>query len=143
MTINDSNIISDLQRNNLCATLADITHKWMLDESIVCIYFTEINTSSTVIINVTLVKNGNVNDNDMNQILGENKKYQSSDSINNLGLILNISVISFSRFFYNKNTINTFSDSIILFDRIGEFMKMKNNFDINVNDKINRKKLIK
>lgn len=139
MTINDSSVISDLQRNSLCATLADITHKWMTYESIGCIYFTEINTSSTVIINVILVKNGNVNDNDMNLMLDENKKYQSNDYINKCGLILNINMISFSKFCHNKNIIDTFNDSIILFDRIGEFMKMKKNYDA----KINTKKLIK
>ena len=116
----------DIQKNNLCAILAKIAHKLKYDMNIVCIFFTEINEFNDNLIKITILKNSSTNlcNDDFNKVVMDCLNYKR---IEDIGLKIcfkvenDVNVLNM----LHRNFDNDFINSIILFDRTGEFTELK------------------
>lgn len=116
----------DIQKNNLCAILAKIAHKLKYDMNIVCIFFTEINEFNDNLIKITILKNSSTNlcNDDFNKVVMDCLNYKR---IEDIGLKICFKVENAVNVLnmLHRNFDNDFINSIILFDRTGEFTELK------------------
>ena len=116
----------DIQKNNLCAILAKIAHKLKYDMNIVCIFFTEINEFNDNLIKITILKNSSTNlcNDDFNKVVMDCLNYKR---IEDIGLKICFKVENAVNVLnmLHRDFDNDFINSIILFDRTGEFTELK------------------
>ena len=117
---------TDIQKNNLCSILAKLAHKLKYDMNVVCILFTEINELNDNFIKITVVKHSGTNlcNYDFNKVVMDCLNYKR---IEDIGLKICFKVENAVNVLnmLHRNFDNDFINSIILFDRTGEFTELK------------------
>ena len=124
---------NDIQRNKLCIFLANLSHKLKSDINVVCVYYTE--NQEENLIRITILVNNIVNSsNDIIRYLG----YDNETSNIKIYLKFDAALKCLNKFYNELDT--EFSDSIILFDKTSEFIKLKKEISVsNINKLISIK----
>lgn len=126
--------ITEEQRNKLCSELARLTFEFRKDKSVKCIYFAPYKGLGIIagnILEVTLVKDGSEDD-DLDKKLKEyNSSHQEHDFIREFGLKIFLDTDDSRKYTtmdLNPSECrksNNLMNSVILYDRNGEFTQIK------------------
>ena len=119
---------TDIQRNNLCTFLANLLHKLKSNMNVYCVYYNEKIDDDLITIQITILTSNTKETNDIIKYLGydsESSGFKIYLKIDNVAKCLN-------KFHNDYN--DEFINSIILFDKTGEFMELKKEISIiNIN----------
>lgn len=117
---------TDIQKNNLCSILAKLAHKLKYDMNVVCILFTEINELNCNSIMITILKHDNINLNndDFNKDVMECLECKEMEDIG-FKIYFKVENAVNKLHYLHQHFDNDFINSIILFDRTGEFTELK------------------
>ena len=119
---------TDIQRNNLCTFLANLLHKLKSNMNVYCVYYNEKIDDDLITIQITILTSNTKTNNDIIKYLGydsESSGFKIYLKIDNVAKCLN-------KFHNDYN--DEFINSIILFDKTGEFMELKKEISIiNIN----------
>ena len=127
---------TDIQRNNLCTFLASLSHKLKSNMNVYCVYYNEKIDGDLLAIQITiLTSNSNTNAN--NDII----KYLGYDSESNgFKIYLKIDNVAKCLNKFHNDSNDEFINSIVLFDRTGDFTELKRQISIkNINQLIKKK----
>lgn len=119
---------TDIQRNNLCTFLANLLHKLKSNMNVYCVYYNEKIDDDLITLQITILTSNTKTNNDIIKYLGydsESSGFKIYLKIDNVAKCLN-------KFHNDYN--DEFINSIILFDKTGEFMELKKEISIiNIN----------
>lgn len=121
----------DIQRNNLCTFLAKLSHKLKSNMNVYCVYYSEKIDDDLITIQITILTSNTKATNDIIKYLGydsESSGFKIYLKIDNVAKCLNK---------FHNDSDDEFINSIILFDKTGEFMELKKEISIiNINKKV-------
>ena len=121
----------DIQRNNLCIFLAKLSHKLKSNMNVYCVYYSEKIDDDLITIQITILTSNTKATNDIIKYLGydsESSGFKIYLKIDNVAKCLNK---------FHNDSNDEFINSIILFDKTGEFMELKKEISIiNINKKV-------
>lgn len=121
----------DIQTNNLCTFLANLSHKLKSNMNIYCVYYSEKIDDDLITIQITILTSNTKATNDIIKYLGhdsESSGFKIYLKIDNVAKCLNK---------FHNDSNDEFINSIILFDKTGEFMELKKEISIiNINKKV-------
>lgn len=122
---------TDIQRNNLCTFLANLLHKLKSNMNVYCVYYNEKIDDDLITIQITILTSNTKTTNDIIKYLGydsESSGFKIYLKIDNVAKCLNK---------FHNDSNDEFINSIILFDKTGEFMELKKEISIiNINKKV-------
>ncbi len=122
---------TDIQRNNLCTFLANLSHKLKSNMNVYCVYYNEKIDDDLITIQITILTSNTKATNDIIKYLGydsESSGFKIYLKIDNVAKCLNK---------FHNDSDDEFINSIILFDKTGEFMELKKEISIiNINKKV-------
>ena len=122
---------TDIQRNNLCTFLASLSHKLKSNMNVYCVYYNEKIDDDLITIQITILTSNTKTNNDIIKYLGydsESSGFKIYLKIDNVAKCLNK---------FHNDSDDEFINSIILFDKTGEFMELKKEISIiNINKKV-------
>ena len=119
---------TDIQRNNLCTFLANLSHKLKSNMNVYCVYYNEKIDDDLIAIQITILTSNNNTTNDIIKYLG----YDSESNGFKIYLKIDNATKCLNKFHNDSN--DEFINSIVLFDRTGDFIKLKKEISIiNIN----------
>lgn len=122
---------TDIQRNNLCTFLANLLHKLKSNMNVYCVYYNEKIDDDLITLQITILTSNTKTNNDIIKYLGydsESSGFKIYLKIDNVAKCLNK---------FHNDSNDEFINSIILFDKTGEFMELKKEISIiNINKKV-------
>ena len=124
----------DIQRNNLCTFLANLSHKLKSNMNVYCVYYNEKIDDDLITIQITILTSNTKTNNDIIKYLGydsESSGFKIYLKIDNVAKCLNK---------FHNDSNDEFINSIVLFDRTGDFTELKRQISIkNINQLIKKK----
>lgn len=125
---------TDIQRNNLCTFLANLSHKLKSNMNVYCVYYNEKKESDLTSIQITILIS---NPRETNNII---RYLESDNEANDFKIYLKIDNVSKCLNSFHNQVDDEFINSIILFDRTGDFTELKRQISIkNINQLIKKK----
>ncbi len=122
---------TDIQRNHLCTFLANLSHKLKSNMNVYCVYYNEKIDDDLITLQITILTSNTKTNNDIIKYLGydsESNGFKIYLKIDNVAKCLNK---------FHNDSDDEFINSIILFDKTGEFMELKKEISIiNINKKV-------
>lgn len=119
---------TDIQRNNLCTFLASLSHKLKSNMNVYCVYYNEKIDDDLISIQITILTSNTNTTNDIIKYLG----YDSESNGFKIYLKIDNATKCLNKFHNDSN--DEFINSIVLFDRTGDFIKLKKEISIiNIN----------
>lgn len=124
----------DIQRNNLCTFLANPSHKLKSNMNVYCVYYNEKIDDDLITLQITILTSNTKTTNDIIKYLGydsESSGFKIYLKIDNVAKCLNK---------FHNDSNDEFINSIILFDKTGDFTELKRQISIkNINQLIKKK----
>lgn len=121
----------DIQRNNLCTFLTNLSHKLKSNMNVYCVYYNEKIDDDLITLQITILTSNTKTNNDIIKYLGydsESSGFKIYLKIDNVAKCLNK---------FHNDSDDEFINSIILFDKTGEIMELKKEISIiNINKKV-------
>lgn len=125
---------TDIQRNNLCTFLANPSHKLKSNMNVYCVYYNEKIDDDLITLQITILTSNTKTTNDIIKYLGydsESSGFKIYLKIDNVAKCLNK---------FHNDSNDEFINSIILFDKTGDFTELKRQISIkNINQLIKKK----
>ena len=125
---------TDIQRNNLCTFLASLSHKLKSNMDVYCVYYNEKIDDDLLAIQITILTSNTKTTNDIIRYL------ESDNEANGFKIYLKIDNVSKCLNSFHNQVDDEFINSIVLFDRTGDFTELKRQISIkNINQLIKKK----
>lgn len=125
---------TDIQRNNLCTFLANLSHKLKSNMNVYCVYYNEKKEGDLTSIQITILISNPRKTNDIIRYL------ESDNEANGFKIYLKIDNVSKCLNSFHNQVDDEFINSIVLFDRTGDFTELKRQISIkNINQLIKKK----
>lgn len=129
---------TDIQRNNLCTFLASLSHKLKSNMDVYCVYYNEKIDDDLLAIQITILTSNTKTTNDIIRYL------ESDNEANGFKIYLKIDNVSKCLNSFHNQVDDEFINSIVLFDRTGDFTELKRQISIkNINQLIKKKVIIR